>query len=112
MTAAIAAQCTYKQNPAAFWKIHDDIFDAQDVISPSNVWDKMTDQANQLGLNMEAFRTCMADPTTKTQIEETIKEGHALNITATPTTFVNGRRVVGPDQSLLQQYIEFSGTQY
>jgi protein-disulfide isomerase len=112
MTAAIAAQCTYKQNPAAFWKIHNNIFDSQDVISPSNVWDKMTEQASQLGLNMESFRACMADPATKTQIEETISEGHTINITATPTTFVNGRRVVGPDQALLQQYIEFTKSIY
>ena len=46
MTAAIASQCAYQQSPAAFWKIHDAIFDAQDVISPSNVWDKMLDLAS------------------------------------------------------------------
>ena len=108
MTAAIAAQCTYQQHPDAFWKIHNAIFDAQDVISPSNVWDKMADLATQFGLDMQTFRSCMADPSTTSQIQETIGEGHALNITATPTTFVNGRRVVGPDQSLLQQFIEFN----
>ncbi len=107
MTAAIAAQCTYQQNPAAFWKMHNAIFDAQDVISPSNVWDKMTDLATQLGLNMPSFQSCMSDPATKSQIEETQKEGHALNITATPTTFINARRIVGPDQSLLEQYLKF-----
>jgi protein-disulfide isomerase len=108
MTAAIAGQCTYLQQPEAFWKIHNAIFDAQDLISPTNVWDKMNDLASQQGLNMTAFRTCMADPEAKKQVEETIGEGHALNITATPTTFVNGRRIVGPDQSLFQQYIQFS----
>jgi protein-disulfide isomerase len=107
MTAAIAAQCTYTQNPAAFWKMHNAIFDAQDVISPSNVWEKMTDLANQQGLNMETFKTCMSDPATKSQIEATIAEGHTLNITATPTTFVNARRLVGPDQTLLLQYLQY-----
>jgi protein-disulfide isomerase len=109
MTAAIAGQCTYQQHPDAFWKIHKAIFDAQEVISPSNVWDKMIDLGTQLGLNMETFRACMANPETKQQVDKTIAEGHALNITATPTTFVNGRRIVGPDQSLLQQYIQFNG---
>lgn len=108
MTAAIAAQCTYAQNHDAFWKMHNAIFDDQDVISPSNVWDKMNELATQFGLNMDTFHSCIADPATKNQIEATIAEGHALNITATPTTFVNGRRVVGPDQSLLQQYIQFN----
>jgi len=107
MTAAIAAQCTYQQNPDAFWKIHNAIFDAQDLITPSNAWDKLNDLATQLGLNMEAFRTCMADPATTKQVEENVAEGHALNVTATPTTFVNGRRIVGPDQPVIEQYLKF-----
>jgi len=108
MTAAIASQCAYQQSPAAFWKIHDAIFDAQDVISPSNAWDKMQDLANQLGLNPEAYRACMINPETANQVKATIDEGHALTITATPTTFVNNRRIVGPDKSVLQQYIRFN----
>ena len=107
MTAAISSQCTYQQNPAAFWKIHDAIFDAQDVISPSNVWDKMIDLGTQLGLNMDTHRACMADPATTHLVEQTIGEGHALNITATPTIFVNGRRIVGADQPLLEQFIQY-----
>jgi protein-disulfide isomerase len=109
MTAAIAGQCTYQQDPAKFWKIHDAIFDAQDVISPSNVWDKMIDLATQVGLNMDTFRTCMASPEAAHQVEETLEEGHAANITGTPTTFVNGRRFVGPDKSLLDQLSQFEG---
>ena len=107
MTASLAGQCAIQQNPASFWKIHDIIFDAQDVITPSNVWEKMTDFANQLGLNGETFRTCMANPATAHEIDQTTAEGHDLNVTGTPTIFVNGRRIVGPDESLLKQFIEF-----
>ena len=107
MTAAIAGQCTYQLRPEAFWKIHDAIFDAQDVISPSNVWDKMIDLATQQGLDIDAFRSCMADPAVAKQIQETQAEGHALNITATPTTFVNGRKLVGADESVLEQYLAY-----
>lgn len=104
MTAAIATQCAYEQNPAAFWKMHDAIFDAQDLINPDNVWDKMQDLANQAGLNQEAYKACIINPETTNQIKTTIAEGHSLNITATPTTFLNGRRIVGPDRSALNQY--------
>ena len=109
MTAAIASQCAFQQSPAAFWKIHDAIFDAQDVITPSNVWDKMQDLASQVGLNAEAYHECMINPETANQIKGTIGEGHTLTITATPTTFVNGRRVIGPDKSMIEQYISFAG---
>lgn len=108
MTAAIASQCAYEQNPAAFWKIHDAIFDAQDVISPSNAWEKMQELAAQLGLNEESYRSCMTNPETANQVKSTIEEGHALKITATPTTFVNGHRVVGPDKALLEQNVSYS----
>jgi protein-disulfide isomerase len=108
MTAAIASQCVFQQNPSAFWKFHDAIFDAQDVISPSNVWDKMLDLVTQQGLNVEVYRACTINPETNSQVKETINEGHALTITATPTTFINNRRVVGPDKPMIEQYIAFS----
>jgi len=110
MTAAIASQCAFHQNPDTFWKMHDAIFDAQDVISPSNVWDKMKDLANQEGLDAQTFNTCMSNPETENEVKETMDEGHALTITATPTTFVNARRVVGPDQSALEQSSSFEAS--
>jgi len=110
MTASLAGQCTFQQKPAAFWRIHDIIFDAQDLITPSNVWEKMQDFANQIGLNVETFKTCMASPDTAQEVEMTTTEGHELNITGTPTIFVNGRRIVGPDESILKQFINFEST--
>jgi protein-disulfide isomerase len=107
MTAAIASQCAYQQNPAAFWKIHDAIFDAQDAISPSNAPDKLQALATQVGLNPDTYKACMINPETVNQVKRTIEEGHTLTISATPTTFVNNRRVVGPDISTLDQYIKF-----
>ena len=107
MNAAIASQCTYHQNPAAFWKIHDAIFDAQNEINPSTVRDRVTDLAAKLGLNMEAFQTCMSNPETTHEVEQSIGEGRALNVTGTPTMFVNGRRLVGADQNHLDQFVLF-----
>lgn len=107
MTAAIAGQCTYQQDPAKFWKFHDAIFDAQDSITPSNVWDKMVDLGTQVGLNIDTYKTCLADPATAKTVEKSIDLGHELNVTGTPTTFVNARRVVGPDQTKIEQLTNF-----
>jgi protein-disulfide isomerase len=111
MTAAIASQCAFQQSPSAFWKMHDAIFDAQDVITPSNVRDKMSDLATQSRLNPEAYRACIINPETAAQVKATIIEGQAVTITATPTTFINSRRIVGPDKSTINQYILFSQIQ-
>jgi protein-disulfide isomerase len=107
MTAAIATQCAFQQSPSAFWKMHDAIFDSQDVISPSNVWDKMLDLASQAGLNPEAYKACMTNPATTSEVQATIEEGHSVTITATPTIFVNNRRVIGPDKPTIQRYVSF-----
>ena len=107
MTAAIATQCAFQQSPAAFWKMHDAIFDAQDLISPSNVWDKLQDLATQAGLAPDSYRSCILDPATANQIKTTIEEGHAVAITATPTTFINGHRQVGPDEATIEQFVEY-----
>jgi len=107
MTAALATQCAYEQDPSAFWKMHDAIFDAQDTITTENAWDKLLDLATQSGVTPDKYKSCIADPETANQVKSTIEEGHALNITATPTTFVNNRRVVGPDRNILEQDIMF-----
>lgn len=108
MTAAIAGRCAYQQTPEAFWKLHDAIFDNQDAISPENAWQKMVDFAGQVaGLDSNAFRTCMAGPDTTKAVLESIKEGQALKVANTPTVFVNGRRMIGSDRTLLEQYIQY-----
>ncbi len=50
----------------------------------------------------------MTNPETTNEVKATIEEGHALTITATPTTFVNARRLVGPDKSAIEADIEYS----
>ncbi len=107
MTAAIAGRCAYQQNPDAFWKLHDSIFDNQGVISAENVWQKMMDFAGQAGLDPGAFRTCMASPEANQAVLANMKEGKTLKVANTPTVFVNGRRIVGGDPSLLDQYIQY-----
>ena len=106
-TAALAGHCAYEQDPKAFWKVYDTIYDQQELISASNAWTKMTDFAGQAGLNADAFRTCMASPQAGTAIEASKANGQQLEVSSTPTVFVNGRRLVGADPHLLDQYIQY-----
>ena len=106
-TAALAGHCAYAQDPKAFWKVYDLIFDQQELISASNAWMKMADYASQAGLNPEAFRGCMASPEAGAAIDASRTNGQKLEVTSTPTVFVNGRRLVGADPHLLEQYIQY-----
>ena len=107
MTAALAGRCAYQQNHEAFWKVHDAIFESQEVISAGNAYEKMVNFAAQAGLDASTFRACMASPQTGQAITQSVKEGQALKIANTPTVFVNGRRLIGADRTLLEQYIQY-----
>ena len=107
MTASTTGRCVLQQSSDAFWKYHDAVYDNQDVITPENAYDKLTELAVQAGANADKLKPCVADPKTQDEVRQTIAEGKALGVDATPTTFVDGRRLVGPDQALLEQYIQY-----
>ncbi len=106
-TAAIASRCAYQQNPAAFWKMYDLVYDHQEIISASNAWTKMMDYAGQSGLDTETFKACMASPEAGAEVNASRANGQLLEVNSTPTVFVNGRRMVGADAHLLEQYINY-----
>ena len=106
-TAAIAGRCAYQLNPQAFWKVYDLIYDSQEVISAANAWNKMQDFAGQAGLSQDAFKACMAAPEAAAAVEASRANGMKLEIGSTPTVFVNGRRMVGADSRLLEQYLNY-----
>jgi protein-disulfide isomerase len=107
MTAAIAARCAYQQDPEAFWKLHDAIFDNQDLISAENAWDKLLEFARDAGLQLDQFRGCMASPEGKQAVDANASDAHAVQVTSTPTLFVNGRPLIGGNKDAIAQYINF-----
>jgi protein-disulfide isomerase len=106
-TAAVGARCAFAQSPEGFWNVHDMIFENQDVISSENVYQKVIDFAVRAGLDKEAFKVCLALPDAKAAIQADVDEGKAVQISSTPTVFVNGRPVIGGDETTLEQYIQF-----
>jgi len=106
-TAAVAGRCAYQQKPDAFWKLYDLIYDHQEIISAANAWGKMVDYASQSGLDADAFKGCLASPEAGAAVNASHANGEKLEVTSTPTVFVNGRRMVGADANLLQQYINY-----
>ncbi len=106
-TAALAGRCAYQQDPKAFWKVYDAIYDQQEVISAANAWTKMADFAAASGLNPDAFKACMAGPEAAAAVDASRANGQQLEVNSTPTVFVNGRRLVGGDPHLLEQYIRY-----
>lgn len=106
-TGAIGARCAYQQSPEAFWKVHNAIFDDQDVIAPENIWDKLVSYASQAGLNADTFKACLSSPGAQKAVDAEHAEGVALGVNSTPTVYVNGRPLAVGDPQTLVQYIDF-----
>ena len=104
LPAAIAGRCVFEQKPDAFWNFHDWIYDKQAEINADNLRAKVLDWAKSAGLDTLGLSHCMETRATEPEINEEIAEAKRLNVEATPTLFLNGRRMVGgvPWQNLSQ----------
>ncbi|MFA5129415.1 MAG: thioredoxin domain-containing protein [Patescibacteria group bacterium] len=94
LEAANAARCAEEQGK--FWEYHDVLYQQQPYwASATNVGDLFAQYASGLGMNMQAFSSCVADKTYESKITADGQEGTAAGIDATPTFFVNNVRYVG-----------------
>jgi protein-disulfide isomerase len=87
--AAIAARCAHQQDE--FWEYGSLLFEHQGDFER----DSLLEYAASLGLDIDAFTTCMADGAVAEQVRADADLGQRLDIAATPTFYVNGYEVKG-----------------
>jgi protein-disulfide isomerase len=93
-SAAQAAECAADQNK--FWTYADYLFAHQDgensgALSPKN----LKKFAVQLGLNSDAFNTCLDSGKYAALVNQQKAQGEQQGVMATPTFFINGKRYEG-----------------
>jgi protein-disulfide isomerase len=94
--AAIAGRCIYHQNLANFWKYHDWIYDHQAEINQDNLKTQVQDFAKTApDLDAVQLGRCIDSKATEGEVDASLVEGRALHVDATPTLFLNGRRLIG-----------------
>ncbi len=99
--AAVAAHCADQQGK--FWEYHDALFAQSSILS----LDLLKSISTQLALDEEKFNACFDAGETLPIVERDFAEGQALGITATPTMFINGERVIGSASlAELETYVE------
>lgn len=89
MNAAIAARCAGEQDK--FWEFHDALFANQSALGS----ELYTAIATELELRDRAFASCLEGADTKPLVTRTYEEGLALQLTVTPTIYINGERYSG-----------------
>ncbi len=91
--AAVAGRCVYKQNPAKFWDYFDWVYDNQQMIGYDNFNDKFQTWAQDNKLDGMALGACVANKSAESEVASEMDEGKSLGIQATPTLFINGRKI-------------------
>lgn len=92
---AIGAICAHDQGK--FWPYHDRVFGTE-VHDP-----RMADVvriAEQAGLDKTRFEACVAAPASLERVKEEVAEGQRIGVNATPTLFINGKKVSRIDDFL------------
>lgn len=87
--AAAAARCAAEQQQ--FWLYHDRLFGAQTLLDA----DSLKRHAADVGLDAPKLAACVDSAKYVGLVERARADALALGLRSTPTTFVNGREVVG-----------------
>jgi protein-disulfide isomerase len=95
MKAAQYADCAAHEDKQKFWKYIDTIFENQGSIALATADDKLKEYATTAGLDASKIAACAATPETEANVNKSLHLGQSLDVNSTPTTFINGRRVVG-----------------
>ncbi|MBX7148927.1 thioredoxin domain-containing protein [bacterium] len=84
--AAFGGVCANQSNK--FWEYHDLVFANQKSLNPQ----KPTEFAKSIGIDEKAFNECVASDSTKNAITLDLEAASKLDISGTPTVFINGRK--------------------
>jgi protein-disulfide isomerase len=111
---AAYADCVGRASNDAFWKFLPKTYEEQPNITAENADQKLTEIADQSGVKGSDIAACAAKTDTKARVDASIELGKSVEVTGTPTLFINGRRVGNFDKQLLDVYkklVEFSAKQ-
>jgi protein-disulfide isomerase len=85
-----------------FWEMHQSI-----MARPLEPGDDLFDRAKSMGIDLTLFQKSLNDPAKRSLLRRDVAEGEQLGIRATPTTFLNGKRLVGRQSlEVLKKHVE------
>ncbi|MGH9512687.1 MAG: thioredoxin domain-containing protein [Terriglobales bacterium] len=105
------ADCVGHSSNAAFWKFIQSVYDAQSDITAANADDKLKALADAAGVDGTKIAACAAETATAGRVERSVELGNSLDVTGTPTLFINGRSISNLGNlpyAVLKQLVEFA----
>lgn len=111
---AAYADCVGRASNEAFWKFVSKTYETQNDITAENADEKLTAIADGAGVKGTDIAACAAAPDTKARVDASLAFGKSMEVTSTPTLFINGRRIGNVSQipaDVLKQLVEFAAKQ-
>ena len=96
--ASIAAESAGEQG--RYWEMHDTLFETQNQwAGRENAQELFTSLAGQLGLDTDRFTQDFGSEEIRNRVIADVMRGNGLQISGTPTFFINGQRLVNLPQT-------------
>ena len=111
---AAYADCVGEASNDAFWKFIAKTYETQGDITAENADEKLTALADAAGVKGADMAACAGTPVAKAHVDASIALGKAVNVTGTPTLFINGRsigNVSGAPLDTLKSLVDFAAKQ-
>jgi protein-disulfide isomerase len=108
---AAYADCVGKASNEAFWKFIAKVYETQSDITAENADEKLTAIATDSGVKGADIAACATTPVAKADIDASLALGKTVNVTGTPTIFINGRsigNVSGVPAASLKALVDFA----
>jgi protein-disulfide isomerase len=108
---AAYADCVGRASNDAFWKFLAKDYDTQADITAENADEKLGEIVDSVGLKSADIAACAAKPETKARVEASLRLGQSVDVTGTPTLYINGRKIGSFDAHMVDLYkglIEFA----
>lgn len=90
---AAYSDCVGRASNDAFWKFVSKTYETQSDITAANADEKLTAIADGAGVKGSDIAACAAKPETKAHVDASIALGKSVDVSGTPTVFINGRKV-------------------
>jgi len=111
---AAYSDCVGRASNDAFWKFVSKTYETQQDITAENADEKLTALADGAGVKGADIAACAAKSETKAHVDASIALGKSVDVTGTPTLFINGRKIGSVDAHLSEVYknlVEFAAKQ-
>ncbi len=89
--AAVAVECAHNQGNAIAWKLHDEIFANQDLLSAGDIDENLKELAHDLaGLNDDTFDRCYDNKEPADEIQNDVDDAAESGVSGTPGFWIVG----------------------